>query len=148
DVERPRAVSAGADDVDERRARRADGEDVLTHGLREAGDLVDCLAFRAKTDQQTADLGGSGLAAHHDAHHLARLVAREAAPVGDGCDRGDDHERKFSAICAPSGVRTLSGWNCTPSTGCSTCRTPITSPSAVRAVTCSASGTVVAASEW
>ena len=47
----------------------------------------------------------------------------------------------------PSGVRTLSGWNWTPSIGNAVCRTPITSPSAVRDVTSSSSGTVVAASE-
>ena len=40
-----------------------------------------------------------------------------------------------------AGVRTLSGWNWTPSIGSSPCRTPMTSPSAVRDVTASTSGT-------
>ena len=63
-------------------------------------------------------------------------------------DRGpDDHWRKFLAMAGPSGVSTLSGWNCTPSIGSSRWRTPITSPSAVWEVTTSPSGTSVAASE-
>ena len=42
----------------------------------------------------------------------------------------------------PSGVRMLSGWNCTPSTASSRCRTPMISPSAVRADTSSTAGSV------
>ena len=59
-----------------------------------------------------------------------------------------DHVRKFRPSSGPSGVRTLSGWNCTPSIGSSRWRTPITSPSGVRAVTSSSSGISTAASEW
>ena len=121
---------------------------MLGHRLGEARDLVDRLALGAETDEQAADLRGGRLPAHHDPHHGARLLAAQVAAVGDSGDRGGDHVRKFLAIAGPSGVRTLSGWNCTPSIGCATWRTPITSPSGVRDVTMSSSGTVVAASEW
>ena len=64
-------------------------------------------------------------------------------------ERALDHRsRKFLASAGPSGVSTLSGWNCTPSIGSSRWRTPITSPSAVRAETSSSSGIRRAASEW
>ena len=85
--------------------------------LREAGDLVDGLALGAQADEQRADLRGRRLALHHAVHHRARLVARQVAPVGERGDRRRDHERKFLAIAGPSGVRTLSGWNWTPSIG-------------------------------
>ena len=117
DVEGARAVAAGADDVDERCTRRRHRDDVLGHRLGEAGDLVDRLALGAEADEQAADLRGRRLAAHHDAHHVARLGARQVAAVGDGSDRGGDHVRKFLAMVGPSGVRTLSGWNWTPSDG-------------------------------
>ena len=52
--------------------------------------------------------------------------------------------------CGPSGVRMLSGWNCTPSTVSVRWRTPMISPSAVRALTSSSGGSVsgAAISEW
>ena len=59
-----------------------------------------------------------------------------------------DQITKFLAIAGPSGVSTDSGWNWTPSIGYSRCLTPITSPSSVRAVISSSSGSRVAASEW
>ena len=63
DVERARAVAARADDVDDRRPRRDDRDEVLAHRLREAGDLVDGLALGAKAHQQRADLRRRRLAA-------------------------------------------------------------------------------------
>ena len=47
-------------------------------------------------------------------------------------------------------VRMLSGWNCTPSSGHSRCRRPITTPSSVQADTSRQSGTLSGAttSEW
>ena len=58
--------------------------------------------------------------------------------------------RNAESSFGPSGVRMLSGWNCTPSSASALCRTPMTSPSAVQAVTSNASGTVsrLAMSEW
>ena len=49
--------------------------------------------------------------------------------------------RNVANSCGPSGVKMLSGWNCTPSSASFLCRTPMTSPSAVHAVTSNVSGT-------
>ena len=149
DVERVGAVASGADDVDDGRALRRHGDDVLAHRLGEAGDLVGRLALRAQGDEEPGDLGLRRLAVHDRAHQLARVGAREVVPVEEQLDRRpDDHRRKFLAIAGPSGVSTLSGWNCTPSIGSSRWRTPITSPSGVCEVTVSSAGTSSAASEW
>src|SRR5581483_2025835 len=58
--------------------------------------------------------------------------------------------RKFRRIVCPSGVRIDSGWNCTPSTASSRCRTPMITPLSLRALTSSTSGTLSGrmASEW
>ena len=58
--------------------------------------------------------------------------------------------RKFASSFAPSGVSTLSGWNCTPKTGSDSCSMPMTTPSPVRAVTRSGGTTELSStqSEW
>ena len=59
--------------------------------------------------------------------------------------------RKFASRCGPSGVSTLSGWNCTPSIGSEVWRRPITTwSSSLIAVTRSSAGSVAASthSEW
>jgi len=53
---------------------------------------------------------------------------------------GAARRRKLAIIAGPCGVSSFSGWNCTPSTLCVLCRSPIISPSAVRAVTLSSAG--------
>src|SRR5581483_8489887 len=112
-------------------------------------DLVRGLALQPQRDQEPADLRGSRLARHDRVHHRARLRAVERASVEEKCERFLDHRlRKLRQSSGPSGVRTLSGWNCTPSTGSERCRTAITSPSSVVAETSSSSGTRVAAREW
>ncbi len=58
--------------------------------------------------------------------------------------------KKFPMRRGPSGVSTLSGWNCTPSTARDRCRTPMISPSAVRAVISKLEGMLAgsAIKEW
>ena len=58
--------------------------------------------------------------------------------------------RKLPSSRLPSGVSTLSGWNCTPSIGSCRWRTPMISPRSLRAVTSSTAGRLAAsaASEW
>ena len=58
--------------------------------------------------------------------------------------------RKFRSRSLPAVVRMLSGWNCTPSSGRSLCRRPITTPPSVQAETSRQSGTLSGAttSEW
>ena len=150
DVDRLRAVAAGARRVDEVVALRVHREDVLAHRLGAAGDLVGGLALQAQRDQEAADLRRRRLAAHDRAHHLTRLVAPQVVAVEKARERLLDHaaSRKLRASCGPTSVRTDSGWNWTPSTGSSRWRTAITSPSAAVAETSRQSGIVVAASEW
>src|SRR5581483_635340 len=151
DVEGASPVAAGADHVDDVVPPRVHGEDVLAHRLGAAGDLLRRLALRAQGDQEAADLRWRRLAAHDLAHRRACLRPAQRAALDQLGDALLDHgapTRKLRAICGPSGVSTLSGWNWTPSTGSVRWRTPITSPSSVLAVTSSSAGTLVAASEW
>src|SRR5207302_1052559 len=57
---------------------------------------------------------------------------------------------KFSSIRMPSAVITDSGWNCTASSGSDRCRSDITTPSSLRAVTTRSAGSVRSStiSEW
>ena len=84
----------------------------------------------------------------------APAVEPEAPPM-IGRDGGEEGgrvrhagSRKFRTMPWPHSERIDSGWNCTPSSGNDTCRTPITTPSADHAVATSSSGRDVAASEW
>ena len=70
--------------------------------------------------------------------------SREASP-------SPASRRKFASRCGPSGVRTDSGWNWTPSIGSDRWRRPMTTPSSgLVAVTYSSAGRVAASthSEW
>ena len=137
--------------VSTRSSRRGcTGQDVLAHRLGAAGDLVGRLALQPQRDEEAADLGRRRVAAHDLAHHLAAARPAELLAVEQVGERLLDQRRsrKFCPSRGPSGVSTDSGWNWTPSIGSSRWRTPITSPSGVRAVTSSSSGTVSAASEW
>ena len=150
DVDRAGAVAARARRVDEVVALRMHRQHVVAHRLRAAGDLVRGLALQAQRDEEAAHLRRGGVAAHDLAHHLAAACAAEVLAVEQVGQRLLDQRRsrKFRPSSGPSGVSTDSGWNWTPSIGSARWRTPITSPSGVRAVISSSSGTVSAASEW
>ena len=81
DVERPGAVAAGSGRVDEVAPLRLDDEHVLPHRLGAARDLVGRLALQAKRDEEAADLRRRRLPAHDRAHHLARVLLRQVAPL-------------------------------------------------------------------
>ena len=147
DVERSRSVPARPDHVDHVVSGGVDGEDVLAHRVGTTRNLLRGLPLGAKRDEESRDLGLRCLSAHDLVHHGVCLCPVEGLSFEDLCDRVLDHRTKFPAISDPSGVRTLSGWNWTPSIGWVRCRTPMTSPSAVRAVISSSSGTRTAASE-
>ncbi len=76
------------------------------------------------------------------------LRPRRWTPVLSGTSPA--RSRKFASSFVPSGVSTLSGWNCTPKIGLSAWRTAITTPSGVRAWTISGSATLslFTHSEW
>ena len=151
DVERVRAVSPRARGVDEILPLRLHGEHVRAHRLGAACDLVRRLALEPERDEEGAHLGRRRLAVHDLVHDGPRLRPGQVAAVEEARERELDHRspsRKRRPISGPSGVSTDSGWNWMPTTGCSRCRTAITSPSSVVAHTSSESGTRVAAREW
>src|SRR6185312_4917353 len=149
DVDRVGAVAAGTGRVDKVVTPWPDRQDVLAHRLGAPGDLVGRLALGAQSDEEAADLRGGRLAAHDLAHHVAGLPTSKVVAVEQPLQCLLNHRpRKFRANSTPSGVRTDSGWNWTPSTGSSRWRTAITSPSAQVAETSRQSGIAVAASEW
>src|SRR6266568_715937 len=123
---------------------------MLADRLGEAGDLVRRLALEAQRDEEAADLGGSRLAAHDRAHGRACLRAAQIPAVQQVRENLLHHRRssrKLRTRSGPVGVSTDSGWNWTPSTGSSRCRTAITSPSTAVAEISSTAGMPVAASE-
>ena len=91
---------------------------------------------------------------------LRRLPTQRLSRAGAGPPPGADPRvlgrnapaaaRKLASSPGPSGVRMDSGWNCTPSTGRSRWRSPMTTPSEVSAVTSSTSGSEARSttSEW
>src|SRR4029079_19054409 len=107
------------------------------------------LAFQAERDEKAADLRLRRLAGHDLVHDRAGLVPLERAPLEEQAERALDHRSRNSRQrSGPWGVRTLSGWNWTPSTGSARCRTAITSPSGLVAEPSRSSVMRVAASEW
>ena len=121
DVEGPRAVAPRSSGVDEILPPRSHREDVLAHRLRASRDLVGALPFQPQRDEEASHLRGGRLAAHDLVHHVARLAAREVAPleqVGERLlDRHRLPSRKLRPSAGPSGVSTDSGWNWIPTTG-------------------------------
>ena len=115
DVDRVRAVTAGAGRIDEIVPARPNGEDVVAHRLRATRDLVGRLTLRAQRDQESSDLRRGRFAAHDLVHDRSRFCASQLRTLEQFADDCLDHPlRKFRAISRPSGVRTDSGWNCTP----------------------------------
>ena len=81
DVDRVRAVAAGAGGVDEIVPAWSHGEDVVAHRLRATRDLVGGLTFRAQRDQKSSDLRGRRVAAHDLVHHCSRFCASQLRTV-------------------------------------------------------------------
>ncbi len=78
-------------------------------------------------------------ATHADTRTLIGLVRPR---VAQACVGVRQRSRNVATMVSPHVVRTDSGWNCTPSVGCSPCARPMTRPSSVSAVMCNVSGTV------
>ena len=76
DVEGPRAVAAGADDVDHVRAG-VDPRGGLAHDVRQTGDLLGGFAFHAQRNGEPGDLRRRGVAVDQRAHRGLRFLAGE-----------------------------------------------------------------------
>src|SRR5690606_26492230 len=161
----------GSDDVDQVRAVgdfHLAGE--VAHHPGRTGDLADGFLLDAQSGDDRRGHQHADLASHDLAHEIDHFVMEDLAVLdgalkgflgghGHGQEalerRGDHESRKFSSSAWPCSVRMDSGWNCTPWTGCSRWRRPMTSSkppaaSSVQAVTSRHSGTLSRAttSEW
>ena len=86
DVDRHRAVTAGADDV-EQAARHGDRVGGGQHRGRDAGDLLDRLALGAQRDDEAGELRRGRGAGEDLVHRPSRLLGRQ---VASGDQRGED----------------------------------------------------------
>ncbi len=83
DVELLRAVSAGADDIEQRRIAEVgpDLYSVPAHGRGAARDFVDGFVLGAQAGQERADLRGRGFSRHDLAHGGVGLLGTEVVAV-------------------------------------------------------------------
>src|SRR5439155_13922826 len=102
------------------RAIHLDGGGERASGAREAGDLVDRLAFHPQRDHEARDLNGCGVSVH-DRLEGGRRFGFAQRFASDELRNRFDHEDTLAArlmkllrIFLPSLVSTDSGWNCTP----------------------------------
>src|SRR5262249_38974805 len=131
-------------DVPHRPSKAGDLGGGLAFGPQGQKDRAGVLVGRLATGQRQRQ--GLGRVACEVFASLERLqvLLHEPPPVGGGS------RRKFARSVRPSGVRTLSGWNCTPSIGRERWRIPMISPVSERAVASSSGGIddSTTASEW
>ena len=153
-------IAARADDIDGiggRGKRRLARE--RAHGAGKSANLGGRHSLGAQCREQRTGHGGGEIGHRQHLEQRSRLHFAEIAALQQLLEglTGSLHRgavgqvfRKLPIKTGPSGVSTLSGWNCTPSIGSDLWRTPMISPSAVRAVTSSTSGMLEgsAISEW
>ena len=132
--------------------RAAERQPQVQRGQRRRAVRVASGQRRDRPDAGRRRAGGTGVDRHHPhrqarpaadqpdhhAYHPAQQRAVEPGPA----QRDRATPRKLASRSWPPVVRMDSGWNCTPSTGSSRWRKPMTVPSAVSAVTTRHSGRV------
>ncbi len=147
-IEAAGTVSAGANRVDRGctfRNDRVHGQ--FTHGCGEAANFVSRLALCSQAGEQGAGKGRWQFAFRQFVHQGIGLPFGERDTVQQRvqeCAVFPAHllciRMKFVISVSPSGVSTLSGWNCTPSSCSVLWRTPMITPLSVSAVISSVSG--------
>ena len=145
DVECRGAIAPGAAGIEPRPVAGRQRDRVRAHRRCQPDDLGRPLPLHRQRDQQSRDLGRGGASRHDLLHGVRRLadgqVPAEVEPLYQLGKH--QHSRKFRRIWWPTPVNTDSGWNCTPWTGHSRCRTAMIVPSsAARATTSSSEGQV------
>ena len=129
-VEHVPADPARAVRVENGRTRGRDPSHPCAQGRHRSGDFVGRLAAGRDSDQDRSLLRLRRLAVHEVAEDPLGEIARQRTPRGHDLQRLGDvrsHGRsasrsaprpatsmKFASSFSPSGVRTDSGWNCTP----------------------------------
>src|SRR6185437_5143416 len=152
DIDRPRAVAARADDVDDERKVVLHAQRALAHRAGSTDDFVDFFAFRGQRYEQGSGLDALDRLVHESAYRHRRLF-RGQVVAGDhspqqcrklshraGTLARSATAKKFEKMVLPSGVNTDSGWNCTAKMGRSRCAIPCTTPSSLVAVTGNSEG--------
>ena len=116
DVERVRAIAAGAAGIEDVGVLPRQPGRPRAHGPREADDLGRTLALHRQRDQEPGNLRRLRAAFHDLVHGRRRLLDGEVlTPLQLLDQRGEHHiSRKLRRSLRPSPVRTDSGWNCTP----------------------------------
>jgi len=119
----------------------------VPHRARATGKFGGRLALELEGHQETCDQRLGRLAVEDLAHHALGAGRVERAAGEHRVKRVAQFAhaatclRKFASSRLPSGVPIDSGWNWIPSSGNVRCLSPITSPSAVRALTSNDDGT-------
>ena len=119
DVERVRAIAAGAAGVEHRRVVARQPRRPRAHRPREADDLGRPLPLHRQRDEQPGDLRRLRPAVHDLVHRRRRLPrpsgpARRCSFSSSGANIIDSAPGSCAAAVWPSPVSTDSGWNCTP----------------------------------
>jgi hypothetical protein len=116
DVERVRAIPAGAARIEHRVMGGRELRGSRPHDAGQADDLGRAFPFHGQGDEQPGDLRRLRLARHDGFHRGRRLLGREVLAPLQFLEQSREHHisRKFLRIWRPSSVRTDSGWNCTP----------------------------------
>ena len=141
DVERAGAVAAGPGGIEHVAAVEVERARPRPHRARAAGQFGGRLALELERDQEARDQRLGRLAVEDLAHHALGAGGVERAAGEHRVERVAQFAhaatclRKFASSRLPSGVPIDSGWNWMPSIGNVRCRSPMTSPSAVRALT-------------
>jgi len=118
--------------------------------LRKELDAAGRRGFALTYEENEIGVGAVAALRAQRGHAAARPITG-ARPAERATASGSPHSAsQLASIRWPPSVSTDSGWNCTPSTGRSRWRRPITMPESVHAVTASSGGTVSrsTASEW
>ena len=142
DVERVRAVAAGATRIEDVRELPRQARRPRAHGTRQPDDLGRTLTLHREADEQTRNLRALRAAFHDLFHRRGRFLDREVLSTLELFEERGEHQisRKLRRSLRPSFVRTDSGWNCTPWMGYWRCLTPMTTPSSVCAASSRSAG--------
>src|SRR5262249_45928994 len=146
DVECARAVPSGSSSIKHIAGVEIECAGARAHGSGSAGKLGGRLALELERDEKACDKRIRRFAVEYLAHYPLGTGGVERATGEHGVEsvaqllHAATVRRKLASNRFPSRVPMDSGWNWMPSIGSVRCRSPITSPSAVRALTCRQTG--------
>ena len=114
DIERARAITAGAARVCDERGRARERHRGVAQRRRCARDLLDRLALHPQRHEEAGEQRGLDGPGDDRTEQAVRLRAREVLAVGQAFEERVHHSSsRLASSWSPLGVRMLSGWNCT-----------------------------------